>query len=64
VNPPVQLREALYVAQDAFGQVARAANCSADVTALVIVIHMGIGGPQAAAADVTTTSLGPQHSAE
>jgi hypothetical protein len=49
--------EAPHVAQDAFGQVARATCRSSHVTAPVIVIHMSIGGPQAAAADITTTAL-------
>jgi len=57
VDPPVQLREAPHVAQDAFGQVARAADRRSDVTAPVIVIHVGVGRPQSAAADVTTTAL-------
>jgi len=39
------MREAPHVAQDAFGQVARAADCSSDVTATMIVIHVGVGSP-------------------
>ena len=39
------MREAAHVAQDAFGQVARAADRRADVTVPVVVIHMGVGGP-------------------
>ena len=58
------MREAPHMAQDAFGQVARTTDRRSDVAAPVIMIHMGIGGPQAAAADVTTTALGPQHSTE
>jgi hypothetical protein len=56
--------EAPHVAQDTLGQVARPADRSTNVTAPVIVIHMGLGGPQSAAADVTTTALRPQHPAE
>jgi hypothetical protein len=64
VDPSVQLREAPHVAQDTFGQVARTTDRRSDVTAPVIMIHMRVGGPQSAAADVTATALRPQHSAE
>jgi len=58
------MREAPHVAQDALGQVARTTDRSADVTAPVIVIHVGVSAPQAAAADIATAALRPQHSAE
>jgi hypothetical protein len=56
------MREAAHVTQDAFCQVARAADRRPDVTTPVIVINMGVGGPQAASADIATAALRPQHS--
>jgi hypothetical protein len=64
VNPPVQLREAPHAAQDALGQVACATDRRANAIATVLVIDMGIGEPQPATADVTTTALRPQHPAQ
>ena len=39
------MREASHVTQDAFGQVASAAGSRANVTATVIVVHMGVSAP-------------------
>jgi hypothetical protein len=64
VDPPVQLREAPHVPQDAFGQIARATDRRANAISTVLVIHMGVGEPQSPAADVTTTALRPQHPAQ
>jgi hypothetical protein len=52
------------VAQDSLGQVARATDGRAHAIVAVLVIDMGVGQAQAAAADITTTALRPEHPAQ
>jgi hypothetical protein len=52
------------VAQDALRQIARATDRRADAIAAMLMIDVGVGEPQAPAADVTATALRPQHPAQ